>query len=142
VTVDVADAHAHVQRLVSVVKMETVLEKYAPRAALSCAFLWAKTLNKKIVNKEMLSVYGEKCLSRKGVRNWVQKFSRGSSKVADDVRPGRPVQIGPDTTLQKVEVLIRADRRITMDSEATALACSHGLAYSIMHCVHCGCSEK
>jgi hypothetical protein len=29
--------------------------------------------------------------------------------------------------------LIRDDRRITIDSVATALGCSHGLAYSIMH---------
>jgi hypothetical protein len=29
--------------------------------------------------------------------------------------------------------LIRADRKITTDSVATALGCSHGLAYSIMH---------
>jgi hypothetical protein len=28
---------------------------------------------------------------------------------------------------------IRADRRITIDNVATALGCSHGLAYSIMH---------
>jgi hypothetical protein len=32
-----------------------------------------------------------------------------------------------------VEELIRADRRITIDSVATALGCSHGLAYRIMH---------
>jgi hypothetical protein len=32
-------------------------------------------------------------LSRKAVHNWVKKFSQGRSKVADDARPGRPVQI-------------------------------------------------
>jgi hypothetical protein len=32
-----------------------------------------------------------------------------------------------------VEELIRADSRITIDSVATALGCSHSLAYSIMH---------
>jgi hypothetical protein len=35
--------------------------------------------------------------------------------------------------MQWVEELIRADRRITIDSVATALRCSHGLAYSVMH---------
>jgi transposase len=87
----------------------------------------------KIIHKEMLPVCGVKCLSRKGVRNWVEKFSQGRSKVADDARPGRPVQIAPEATVQRVEVLIRADGRITTDSEATALGCSHGLANSIMH---------
>jgi hypothetical protein len=32
-----------------------------------------------------------------------------------------------------VEELIQADRRITMGGVATALGCSHGLAYSIMN---------
>jgi hypothetical protein len=38
-----------------------------------------------------------------------------------------------EATVQRVGELIRADRRITIDSVATALGCSHGLAYSIMH---------
>jgi hypothetical protein len=28
------------------------------------------------------------CLSRKAVHNWVEKFSQGRSKVANDARPG------------------------------------------------------
>jgi transposase len=72
-------------------------------------------------------------LPRKAVHNLVEKFSQGRSKVADDARPGRPVELATEATVQRVEELIRADRRITIDSVATALTCSHGLAYSIMH---------
>jgi hypothetical protein len=32
----------------------------------------------------MFPVYDGKCLSRKAVHNWVEKFSQGHSKVADD----------------------------------------------------------
>jgi hypothetical protein len=35
--------------------------------------------------------------------------------------------------VQQVEELIRADRRITIDSVATALGRCHSLAYNIMH---------
>jgi hypothetical protein len=35
--------------------------------------------------------------------------------------------------VQRVEKLIRADRKLTIYSVTTALGCSHGLAYSIMH---------
>jgi hypothetical protein len=35
--------------------------------------------------------------------------------------------------VQRVEELIRGDRRITIDSVVTALGCSNGLAYSKMH---------
>jgi ribosomal protein S25 len=83
-------------------------------------FLWAKGLNAKDIHKEIISVYGGKYLSRKAVHNWVQKFSQGRWEVAE-------------ATVQRVEELIRADRRITIYSVATALGCSHGLAYSIMH---------
>jgi hypothetical protein len=53
-----------------------------------CAFLWAKGLNAKDILKEMFPVYGGKCLSRKAVHNWVEKFCEERSKVADDARPG------------------------------------------------------
>jgi transposase len=127
-TVLVTDAYADVQKLVSVVKMATVLEERSV-----VRFLWAKGLNAKDINKEMFSVYGGKCLSRKAVHNWLDKFCQGPSKVSDDAQPGRPVQIATEAAVQRVEELIPADRKITIDSEATALGCSHGLAYSITH---------
>jgi hypothetical protein len=46
----------------------------------------AKELNAKDIYKELFPVYGGKCLSRKAVPNWVEKFSQGHSKVADDAR--------------------------------------------------------
>jgi transposase len=54
----------------------------------------------------MFPVYGGKCLSRKAVDNWVEKFSRGRSKFADDARPGHPVKVATEATMQQVEELI------------------------------------
>jgi transposase len=98
-----------------------------------CAFLWAKGLDAEDINKEMFPVYGGKCLSRKAVHNWVKKFSEGHSKVADDARPHRPVEIATEATVGRVEELIQADRRVMTNNRATAVGCSHGLAYNIMH---------
>jgi hypothetical protein len=95
-------------------------------------FCGKKGLTAKDIHKEMFPVYGGKCLSHKAFHNLVEKFSQGRSKVADDARPDRPVEIATETTVQWVEELFRADRRITIDSVATALGYSHGLAYSIM----------
>jgi hypothetical protein len=39
----------------------------------------------------MFHVYGGKCLSRKAVHTWLEKFSQGRSKVADDARAGAEV---------------------------------------------------
>ena len=46
-------------------------------------FLWAKNMEAKDINKEMLPMYGEHCLSRQAVHNWVQKFSEGWTSVED-----------------------------------------------------------
>jgi hypothetical protein len=45
----------------------------------------------KDIRKEMFPVYSGKCLSRKEIHNWVEKFSQGRSKVADDARPSAEV---------------------------------------------------
>jgi hypothetical protein len=47
-----------------------------------------------------------------------EKISQGRSKVAGAARPGRPVETETEATVQRVEELIRADRRITIDSVA------------------------
>jgi hypothetical protein len=60
-------------------------------------------------------------------------ISQGRLKVTDDARSVRPVEIATEATVQRVEEIIHADTRITIDSVATAPGCSHGLAYGIMH---------
>jgi hypothetical protein len=91
-TVWVADAQAHVQRLVSAVKMASMLEECTAEGQRSVVyFLWAKGLDAKDIHKEMFPVYGGKCLSRKAVHSCVEKFSQGGSKFADDARPGAEV---------------------------------------------------
>ena len=52
-------------------------------------FLWAKDMAAKDIHKEMLTMYGEHCLSRQEVHNWVQKFSEGRTSIEDEHRVGR-----------------------------------------------------
>jgi hypothetical protein len=67
----------------------------------------------RIFIKKYFLFTGGKCLLRKAVHNWVEKFSQGRSKVADYVRPGLPVKIATEAIVQRVEELTRADRCIT-----------------------------
>jgi hypothetical protein len=53
----------------------------------------------------MFSVYNGEFLSLKAVHNWVEKSCQGLSKAADDARPGRPVEIVTEATMQCVEEL-------------------------------------
>jgi hypothetical protein len=57
-----------------------------------CVFFFERKRTQcKDINKEISPVYGRQCLLRKAVHNWVEKFSQGRSKVADDVRPSEEV---------------------------------------------------
>jgi len=87
----------------------------------------------KDIHKEMLPMYDEHCLSCQAVHNWVQKFSEGRTSIEDEHRAGRPVEIAMSETLQHVEDIIQAERRVTIDAVATAIGCSRGQAYNMMH---------
>jgi hypothetical protein len=58
-----------------------------------------KGLNENNIRKEMFAVYVGKCLSRKAVHKWIEKFSQGLWKVADDDRPGAAVA---ETTVKRL----------------------------------------
>jgi hypothetical protein len=79
--IEVADAHAQVQRLVSVVKMSTVFEECATKSGV----LVSKMTQCKDIHKEIIPVYGVKCLSSKRVHTWIEK--RGKA-FADEKRCG------------------------------------------------------
>jgi hypothetical protein len=77
--VSISDEHAHIQRLVSVVKMATMFEECSNEEQCSVVrFLWGKGHNAKNIHKEMFPVYGGKCLSRKAV------LQLGSKRFADE----------------------------------------------------------
>jgi hypothetical protein len=57
--------------------MATELEKCVTEEQRSVVrFLWAKGQNANDIHKEMFPVYGGKCLSRKTIYSWVEKFSQ------------------------------------------------------------------
>jgi hypothetical protein len=113
--------------VVSAVKVATVLEECNIEEKRSVVFFFcAKGLKAQDIHKELFPVYGGKCLSRKAVHNWVEKFPQENSKVAADAQPCNRFEITTEATVQRVKELIRADRKITVDSVATALECSHG----------------
>jgi hypothetical protein len=67
-----------------------------------CVFFGQKGLNVKDIHKEMFPAYDRKCLSRKAVHNWVEKFSQGGSIAAYDARPGAEVA---EKTIKKISML-------------------------------------
>jgi len=79
-------------------------------------FLWAKKMEAKDIHKEMQPIYSEHCLSRQAVHNWVQKFSEGRTSIEDELRADQLVEIAMPETLQRIEDIIRTERRVTVDA--------------------------
>jgi hypothetical protein len=78
--------------------MATVLEEYTTEEQRSVVRFWKKWPYAKYIDKERFPVYG-KYLSRKALHNWVEKFSQGRSKVADDARLSAEVA---ETTVKRL----------------------------------------
>jgi hypothetical protein len=75
-TVEVADAHAHVQSVFSSQNGDRDWGVYYARTAFCCALLWTKGRNAKTINKEMFRVYGGKCSSGKAAHKWAEKHDK------------------------------------------------------------------
>jgi hypothetical protein len=85
-TVEVADPHAPVHRLISVVKIATLLEIVQPKSiVLLCVFLWARGHNAKIIIKKkyFLFTVGSVCRVKRFTTG-SKKFFEGRSKLEDD----------------------------------------------------------
>jgi len=74
---------------------------YHDRTAWHCVFFVGKNMEVKDIHKEMLPMYGEHCLSRQAINNWVQKFSEGRTSIEDEHRAGRPVEIATPETFRQ-----------------------------------------
>lgn len=59
-------------------------------------------------------VYGDNCLSRTQVFEWVKRFKDGREDVTDDPRIGRPRTVKADDNIVKVGKIIRENRRLSI----------------------------
>ena len=67
------------------------------------------------------------------VKKWVAKYKRGRKSLEDDPRSGRPNDVTNDENAVKVESMVMADRRLTINDIATGVGLSHGTVCTILH---------
>ncbi|GFS64223.1 uncharacterized protein TNIN_316481 [Trichonephila inaurata madagascariensis] len=67
------------------------------------------------------------------VRRWCRTFSDGRQQVEDIPRAGWTRTATTDANVGKVDDMIRANRRITIDEVVEELGISHERAQSIIH---------
>uniref|UniRef100_A0A182S0D6 HTH_48 domain-containing protein n=1 Tax=Anopheles funestus TaxID=62324 RepID=A0A182S0D6_ANOFN len=70
-------------------------------------FLSAKKVTPIEIHRQLVEVYGEKCMDIKNVRKWSREFNSGRTDVHDAERRGRPSV--SDAIVQAVEAEIDAE---------------------------------
>ncbi|KAL4083729.1 hypothetical protein QTP88_029045 [Uroleucon formosanum] len=66
----------------------------------------------------LCEVYGEECLSRARVFEWHKRFCSGREDVEDDDRSGRPTTSSTNENVEKIDKIIRQDRRLSVRAVA------------------------
>lgn len=75
-------------------------------------FLQAKGLRPVDIFRDITEVYGD-VINPRNVANWCKRFCDGRTDVHDENRSGRPSIVTVDL-IQKVDEIVRSDRRITL----------------------------
>ena len=66
------------------------------------------------VHRRMLAQYGQSTMSQRKVYEWVERFKSGRTRVTDEGRSGRPSTSRTQDPIDRVDAMIREDRRITV----------------------------
>ncbi|UYV64391.1 tag-180 [Cordylochernes scorpioides] len=78
-------------------------------------FFTAKNETAVNIHRNLVSVYGEGCMSIQMVRRWRSWFLEGRQNVHDDERSGRPVTATDNAAVAAIRNVVEADRRVTID---------------------------
>ncbi|GFY67756.1 histone-lysine N-methyltransferase SETMAR [Trichonephila inaurata madagascariensis] len=94
---------------------------------------WARGVSGTEIHNHLVEVYGPGVMSKQMVRRWCHAFSDGRQQVEDIPRAERTRTATTDANVGKVDDMIRANRRITIDEVAEELGISHERAQNITH---------
>lgn len=77
--------------------------------------------------------YGEDVLPQSTAFRWLKQFKEGRGSITKNTSPGCPSTAVNEITINTAAVIVREDRRITLDRLANMLNISHGSAFKIIH---------
>jgi len=84
-------------------------------------FLHAEKIAPNDIHRRLLNVYGDQTVDVSTVRRWVACFSSGNSDVKDKPRSGRPCTAVTPRNEERLDQLIRVNRRIMTRELCTEL---------------------
>jgi transposase len=83
-------------------------------------FLFAEGVKPVAIIRRIQAQYGDDCLSRSKIYEWIDHFKKGRTSVCDEARSGRPSMSRTENNIQAVERTVRGNGRITVDDIAEA----------------------
>ncbi|GFW15321.1 HTH_48 domain-containing protein [Trichonephila clavipes] len=96
-------------------------------------FLTAEGEKSAAIHRRMGTVYREKCVSDKSVRKWSARFRAGRESVGDDQRLDQANTVITSDLIDKVDDLVRSDRRVTLRMLVLKMDVSYGTVWTIVH---------
>ncbi|XP_040923305.1 chromobox protein homolog 1b isoform X1 [Toxotes jaculatrix] len=96
-------------------------------------YLGLKGLSPKEVHEDMVATLGEGAPSYSMVKKWAAEFKRGRESLEDDPRPGRPVTVTTQETIDKIHDMILTDGGITQRYIAAELGISQERVHAVIH---------
>ena len=82
--------------------------------------------------KMLRDVYGDSSMSRTRVFEWHKRYVEGREDVEDDPKSGRPCTSTTDANIEKVQQLVRSDRRLTIRVIATKVGINKEMVRTIL----------
>jgi transposase len=86
-------------------------------------FLFAEGVKPVEIFRQMQAQYGDNCLSRNKIYEWIDQFKKGRTSVCSEERSGRPSTLRTENSVQAVERMVRENRRITVENTEEASIC-------------------
>ena len=71
------------------------------------------------------TAFGEQAMGRSQTFQWFSRFKAGRTST-DDERFGRPVSSSTPDMIERVRLIIREDRRLTIDEVSMLVGIRHG----------------
>ncbi|GFS30385.1 HTH_48 domain-containing protein [Trichonephila inaurata madagascariensis] len=98
-----------------------VLNSWSEEVRAVIRYEWARGVSGTEIYNRLVEVYGPGVMSKQMVRRWCRTFSDGGQQVEDILRAGRTRTATIDANVGKMDDMIRANRRITIDEVAEEL---------------------
>jgi transposase len=70
-------------------------------------FLFAEGVKPMEIIRRMQAQYGDNCLSRSKIYEWIDHFKKGRTSVCDEKRSGRPPMSSTENSIQVVERMVQ-----------------------------------